>query len=519
MEKLLIVDDEPWIIEGLKRQLNWEEMGIEVAGEAGNGEEAVKVLLECNPSIVLADIRMPKMDGLKLAKYISENKPDIVVILISGYADFNYAKKAIEYGVTSYVTKPIEDEELEEGVQAALQKIREYRDLENIKKSQFYNKRNRELSERYLSKFCNQKEEQAQASGFYVAVFQLYEPEMLWDVESDYYFQRLVQEWILGRKDVIFFQNHDNSTQFVMIIEVSVKSKGERTDIEIVRAIDYMIAQISSGIHINVVVGISGLCSAQSKTFEGFLQAKFIAENAKRDIGCRCITKSQFDQAYLDMKINTEKIQRLSEQVEYGNEQNVMDLYNEIMQECWEDKKLLIHLRLTMQEILLTLSGILQKYESNMYSVSKKYVNIFEYIWRVESFDECKEDLFILVEDVLHFISLLQNAEKESPVLQMKRYMVSHYQEQITLNDMAAKYYMNFAYLSRAFKKEAGINFNDYLKRIRMEKGAELLCNTDLKMYEIAERVGYDNVNYFFKKFREVYGVTPSQYKDQVKSV
>lgn len=100
-------------------------------------------------------------------------------------------------------------------------------------------------------------------------------------------------------------------------------------------------------------------------------------------------------------------------------------------------------------------------------------------------------------------------------IVQIKNYIDYHYSESITLNEISKKYYINAAYFSRAFKKEIGVNFNDYLRKLRLDKAAAFLASTDLKVYEIAGKVGFDNPNYFMKKFQEQYGITPGKYREQ----
>lgn len=152
-----------------------------------------------------------------------------------------------------------------------------------------------------------------------------------------------------------------------------------------------------------------------------------------------------------------------------------------------------------------------------MYLLNHEYTDIFNQIWRVSSCSELMDYCEVLLEAVTDYMDTARNAGKESVIGQIKKYIEIHYAESISLNDTAAKYYMNAAYLSRAFKKETGVNFNDYVKQIRMERAAEFLSGTDMKVYEIARRVGYENENYFMKKFRETFGMTPGQFKDQEK--
>lgn len=106
MYRLLIVDDEEDIRRGIARGIPWSQLGFEVAGQAGNGEEAVGLLESARPDVVLSDIRMPKMDGIELMQYLSANYPEIKIIILSGYNDVEYLNMAIKNRVTEYLLKP-----------------------------------------------------------------------------------------------------------------------------------------------------------------------------------------------------------------------------------------------------------------------------------------------------------------------------------------------------------------------------------------------------------------------------
>lgn len=113
MIKLLIVDDEPFIRQGLKILINWEEYGYEIVGEACNGLEAIKELEKKDVDIIITDLKMPEMNGIELIEYVRKNILDeIKFIVLSGYYEFEYAKKAIKYNVTDYILKPIQKDEL-----------------------------------------------------------------------------------------------------------------------------------------------------------------------------------------------------------------------------------------------------------------------------------------------------------------------------------------------------------------------------------------------------------------------
>lgn len=110
--RMLIVDDEPVICEGLRCTINWDELGVDVVGEAYDGQEALRLVQEHDVDFLLSDIRMEGMDGLQLAEQLMQRFPRVRIIIISGYEDFEYARQAIRLGVSDYLLKPVDIEEL-----------------------------------------------------------------------------------------------------------------------------------------------------------------------------------------------------------------------------------------------------------------------------------------------------------------------------------------------------------------------------------------------------------------------
>ena len=115
--KVIIVDDEKKICQLIQFLVDWEKMGLEVAGVAYNGIDALRLVEELEPAIIITDIKMPGCDGLELIQQVQQRKQDIHFIIISGYQDFEYARKAIRYGVRDYLSKPVQKDELEETLQ------------------------------------------------------------------------------------------------------------------------------------------------------------------------------------------------------------------------------------------------------------------------------------------------------------------------------------------------------------------------------------------------------------------
>ena len=138
MYKVILVDDEKQILDGLKKMIKWAEVGFEVCATARNGEEAIPLIRDLNPDLVLTDIRMPKMDGLMLVEYVRNNmSKDIEFIILSGYSEFEYARKAVRFHVKEYILKPI-DEVLLYGTLVDIKTILEEKEIRKSLKVKSY---------------------------------------------------------------------------------------------------------------------------------------------------------------------------------------------------------------------------------------------------------------------------------------------------------------------------------------------------------------------------------------------
>jgi len=136
MYKVLIVDDEPIVREGLKTIIDWEKYGFYVCAEASNGLEGIQIIEKLNPHLVLVDIKMPEVCGLKMISIIQDRSLNVKFIILTGYSDFEYAQKAINYGVVAYLLKPIDEIELIRHVEKVYQVVSDEERINEIKKNE-----------------------------------------------------------------------------------------------------------------------------------------------------------------------------------------------------------------------------------------------------------------------------------------------------------------------------------------------------------------------------------------------
>ena len=152
MYRVIIVDDEPVIRRGLRETIEWDALGLEVAGEAADGKEALKLIREIQPEILITDIRMPEMDGIELIREVKKMDLNIKITILSGYSDYDYLKAAIRLGVDNYLLKPIDEEELAAALSAmAIQAGPKQQSAPTEEKTEFDDEKTGGLAQRALS--------------------------------------------------------------------------------------------------------------------------------------------------------------------------------------------------------------------------------------------------------------------------------------------------------------------------------------------------------------------------------
>ncbi len=356
MYNLLIADDEKNIREGLSRFIDWDALGFKVVMKCEDGEDVIDYINAMSVDVVLCDIRMNRKSGLEVAKYVCEKAPNIKVVLMSGYQEFEYAKKALEYNVVFYIVKPIEIDEIKEKF------IRIKSDLDSLKN----------INE----KMQQEKKKVIEAQQDF---------RVLIDMQS-----YLIEYFIAFDKPSIYSIFNDISTKVInMPFDSGVKFLENTLVLLLDRIID---------------------------TYVGLI----IKE---------------------DLKASIRKI----------------------------------------------------SYAENYNSA----IEVFEQ-W---------------INSAINGIEENNNSNSRLAIKKANKYIEENYMYDLTLEKVAEIVFLSPVYLSKVYKKEMGINFSDYITQIRMERSKELLCNRNLKIYEISELVGYKNLKYFYKIFKSYTGYTPNKYR------
>nr|WP_304220060.1 response regulator transcription factor [Fredinandcohnia onubensis] len=490
--KLLVVDDEPIISQGLRFTIPWDSYGVEVIGEASNGKEASEILAHEQVDIVLTDVRMPEMDGIQLARYIHEQMPHIQVIIISGYDDFEYAREAMRFRVQDYLLKPVDIDELIMKVNELKEKIIHQRS----QKTKEEKKRLKDaVSQLILTphlQFPNVNHDLFQGKKYCVLVSEIPDYARFVENQSNEKLAEIRAEWSHNLnnvlKDSISFFAHENLQVSVVFSDVDVQ---EMTNAELA-----------------YTCGMSEKFEDPLKLYEAYqkaIEALFTKEsshekvlpykektNSSPDIDYSSIYESLFDQDSEELK---EHINNLFEKMKQAGYSLL-----EMCEFCYElNKKIEQKLQGLLSETLLA---------DSTYQVTNE-VDLHFY----NSSDYLKQ---LLLSDIQMWHRLLEKenqGKKSWSVEKAIEYIHENFRRDLKASEVANEIHITPNYFSMIFKKELGKSFNDYLNDLRIEKAMQLLTETSDRVYEIATEVGYREYKYFVQVFRKKTGMTPTDYR------
>ncbi len=490
MFKILLVDDEPNVRQGIKMMIPWEELGCEVVGEADDGDDGLSKIMLLSPDIVIADIKMPGKTGIEMTEAAKALGFKGKVLILSGYSDFTYAKTAIALGVENFILKPVDEDELIDAIKAAGEKITRERE----------HRYRQEIGKEYL----NEQLVKGLFSGSSDAVI---------TVMNKYEYPGYCAAVVCSRssseadnKEVRrFFGNSGN----VDIVSVDLSGtpgilfKGwSRADIK--AALTKLYTTYKDRFYI--ACGEYVLSPAQIKTSydcaEYIVRCRFIydhlgivfPENIRRTSPED--TADYADRIFAYMEINDkEKLGHL------------LDSFCESMQFDGNTPERAKVICLTMvMEVKTRLSrGSAEKRAEC--DISDEFID------SLQSAESLKEAVDSIKEELGEISDRAFGKTTKSTMERVVQYIKANYNRELRLEILAGIFGYNSAYLGKVFHQYTGENFNNYLDRIRITEAKRLLSMEEYKVYEVAEMVGYTNINYFHNKFKKYTGMSPLVFK------
>ncbi|MFF2482989.1 response regulator [Paenibacillus sp. NPDC058071] len=532
MYKIVLVDDEAVVREGVRERIAWDELGFECVADCENGVEALEAIARLAPHVVLTDINMPFMDGLELTREVTERFPDTKMIILTGYDDFEYAQQAIKLKVNDFILKPITAAELT----VVLQKVRS--ELDEQKKSkedlEQLQRQLREslpvLKERFLERLATSKVGSRELEER-IRYFQIDLPgpvytalavdldrlEQIGTGAADRELMRfavfnIVQEMMEGVRSSAVFRTRDEKVLAIVSGENEPQHR-ERIE-ELAERIRHAVQQF---LKLTVSVGIGTETTALAHVSAS-------CQSAVSALQYRLLLGNNQVISISDM----EKKSRT--QVNSSSEY---------------DRKLIAGIKTgTAAEVELAIDGAIEDYRSAMQPIDRSYIRIQRtIILLMQALDEigCSEsdtfgpgvnpvtDIYKLrtLDDIgewlkeacrraINSVTSARDDQCRRQIDEALAHIHQHYGDgELSVKAVSRLVHMSVSYFSAAFKSRTGKTFVEYVTGIRMEKAKELLKFTSLRTYEVALQAGYPDAQYFSVLFKKHTGLSPTDYRNK----
>lgn len=527
----MIIDDERHMRNLLRLAIQWKELGVDRLLEARDGAEGLKLIMDERPEIIITDMRMPVKDGVFLLQEISQLSYPHRVIVVSGYDDFQYLKKTIEYGGFDYFIKPIDEEQLQERLKAAIAEIRRAVDEQD---------RHREtaiqLNEQKMTIRSEKLTYWLQHPDSFAQIRSWFQEEFGWPQGQAYYLaqihmversERIIRLFdkrldllyfsILNIADEILefprngaaFRDLSTGGSVCLLIRASDQYDAESICAKIVSAI-HRAYRISAEIWMSPVQCFpDGVDQTKSVLQEIALHRNLLSPSPNSVYTARHITASEVI-SLLDEENDLKRILVAAHRHEIANTVTQMigkckDAgFIQLRQITWWEQEL----------EWLKLNVLSDFIQDPMHKIARHFGNLR--YWD----DQGKFSLAELEQSLLDHLMMLadkvdMNRERsqKSDLHRVREYLRSNFHKPILIQDLAEMFYMNPEHLARQFKQEFQVGIKEFMTQLKMEQAKRLLANRNLRIHEISDMVGFSDEKYFSRVFKKETSLTPQQFR------
>ncbi len=528
MIKLLIVDDEPLVQIGIKSMLNWSQLGIQVCGTAMNGKAAMEMIEEYSPELVITDIKMPIMNGLELVKECRDcYGPVPLFLILTSYEEFPLIKKALSYQVVDYLIKlELNEDSLTAAIRQALERLEELRAAEALKHSG----EKRPLLQSYLDKFYmrllhnlfdNREQFELQvkdlrldfSSGNYLAAHGAIQSDTA--LSMDYAKQvNLFSSSLQMMREILskYLPCHVialDMRHFAVIFQLAASGDSEISLLE--AAWDNACVMIPKYFNAWLAVGLGSSVEEPLRISETYQEARQAFTHTDTDNPVCFFTRLEDSSARNSFNITlfknalTQAFEEFEADVLFDTLSQIIDLFAPYPQRYLQAVD-------GSCNILYLAMSLLPDGEETISQIFSDYPDGYRSIYQMHSVNQIIAWLETFRDGLCHVLQSKRKSYKEHIISNVQKYIDSHIEERLTLNQVSAIFGLSPNYLSALFKKICNIGFSEYVTQGKISRAKGLLLEQDLKIYEIAERLGFESAFYFSKVFKKVEGISPREY-------
>ncbi|OIK16520.1 DNA-binding response regulator [Bacillus sp. MUM 116] len=501
--RTLIVDDELLIRQGIKHYIDWEKEGFLIVGEAANGQEALELIEETNPHVMITDIVMPIMDGEELTRVVKEKYPHTEIIILSSFGEFDYVRSTFQNGVVDYILKPkLDANSLLKALNTARHRIPS---LQNEGEKADANPSIGQIIQKLISgydapynpaaitnvfpysHFCllgvkNLKRESEASDGVKEEIEKVLKTNL----------KEAAHTFFTVNQDISAFLININSEEITKVIELAYQlAKSDP-------AISFALTEVFSDFSqvgsrckesllklFNYQFYLPDITLLMDKNLPKLLDAPdhfnlewFTGEFKRR----------QFDSALSYLTNHAQSLSRLY----------TMDVFE---------------YKAFFGNIIFNITVLLSNMEYNVKELENARYSYFRLIDDAQTAGETLQLLNRFIEEVKKCLESSQNQPENLNMKKLLEYIMDHYAEPLTLKDVAKHFHFNPSYLSNYFSTHNNEGFVEYVNKIRIEEAAKLLVKGEANISDISAMVGYSDHSYFCKVFKKIKGLSPSQFK------
>jgi len=522
LHKVLLVDDEVYARKGLCNIIDWEACGFLVPDEADNGEDALALIKEQRYDLVITDIRMPVLDGLELIRLARESKTDSpAFIIISGFDDFKYAQQAVRFGVIDFILKPIDEHALEATLIKLSSKLNQDKLVQHernylLNSSIMTSLIKGEVSPQSVATFAERLGVEENESVYYIFVEVndihpwRHEKEIPTQKQQLDHIQAAIRDYMKVDKET-YLHVHRNRYGFVVSESQLIPFSG-RID-PFAKGLQQLLSnRMGELIYIYVGAAVSGLIQLGDsyKTAKDALLYKY-AEDESKTVVYEQVNKDSLNHVDLNGPLFKQLEEDFEEHNESAMKEDIKALFEDFQTKRYvpETVKLAIH---------HCVSGVM-KAMRNVQIADNEFTTLEPIIgWQDlnVSLGELKRLFIAFIFEASQVLAAQRRDTLKGGIQKIKSYIEANFHENISLKSISGQFYMNPVYLGQLFRKSYGIYFNDFLLHIRVNEAKKLLRQTDKRIYEIAEEVGFSNADYFVTQFEKIEQMTPTEYRNSL---
>lgn len=538
MLKVIIIDDESLVRLGLKSMIHWEELGYEIVGEASNGQLGFDLIMKTNPDIVISDIKMPVMDGLEMMRQVVKMNLKPEFIILSGYNEFNLVKQAMKQGAAEYLIKlDLEPDLLANVLETVREKIRQER--EQINQAGWFTKSLQEnlavLREDFFKQMIhrplqNQLEIYERAKNLSIEfndyvlgvllvklnnlnVLEKYDSNEIGALEVSLIniineiindtFKGYTFTWNRGEFIGIFSGNDD----------LCAAVYHEKTN----SMADRLVQVVKQYFNFAIIIGISKL----HQDYQELAQAYFESCRAVQDsfyshlkpvVFFEEMVQENEEREFVELKDIKTKIPRAIELFEI---ENLRQFFKNVYSILTQKKIARSRACELCFQIVYSISCADNLDETAVKEIMGPADSFYENILKLDTLPEMMNWLMNLEQKLCHILTKNEEQKNNRLISKAKKFIMEHYAEEMSLTEVASALNISPGYFSTLFRQYTGMCFTDYVTENKIHHAQKLLRETDMKIYEISNMLGFQSAYYFSKVFKKVTGMTPREFSEK----